>query len=102
MTLSKADSYYTQDYTHMAQAGLGWRVPYGAGNAEQTGRELPAPVAAPLLPAGCERNCCRLQQFQPGPMALAEHHSAPSLQAGLGSPQTRLHKRFLLDVKHCL
>lgn len=27
----------------MAQAGLGWRVPYGAGNAEQTGRELPAP-----------------------------------------------------------
>lgn len=46
----------------MAQAGLGWRVPYGAGNAEQTGRELPAPVAAPLLPAGCERNCCRRQQ----------------------------------------
>lgn len=54
------------------------------------------PQLPPLLPAGWLRGTAEAKGssssgFQPRHMVLAEHHSAQSLQSGVGSPQTCLH-----------
>lgn len=56
----------------MAQAGLGWRVPYGAGNAEADWQGTPCPWLRLSYQRGCLRELLQLKaaaafMFNPDP-----------------------------------